>query len=114
MFYMKYSIGADPGLTTISLAAAFIAAGLALWPWRHFIANKCEARTTTMIAYGATGLASITLALAHGPLQAILSSSLVGIGLAGLILMGDVIMADVVDEDDVRTGQRRVRVCSSA
>lgn len=107
MFYMKYSIGADAGMTTISLAAAFIAAGLALWPWRHFIANKCEARTTTMIAYAVTGLASITLAFAHGPVQAIIASALVGIGLAGLILMGDVIMADVVDEDDLKTGQRR-------
>lgn len=107
MFYMKYSVGADPSWTTISLAAAFIAAGLALWPWRHFIANKFEARTTTMIAYAVTGLSSITLALAHGTVQAILAACFVGVGLAGLILMGDVIMADVVDEDDVRTGQRR-------
>lgn len=107
MFYMKYSIGADEGMTTICLASAFIAAGLALWPWRHFIANKCEARTTTMIAYAFTGLASITLAFAHGVVQAIIAASLVGVGLAGLILMGDVIMADVVDEDDLRTGQRR-------
>lgn len=107
MFFMKYSIKADPGLTSICLAAAFIAAGLSLWPWRHFIANKCEARTTTMIAYAVTGIASIPLGLAHGTVQAILAAALVGVGLAGLILMGDVIMADVVDEDDVRTGQRR-------
>ncbi len=107
MFYMKYSINADAGMTSICLAATFIVAGLSLWPWRHFVANKYEARTTTMIAYAVTGLASITLAFAHGTVQAIIAASLVGVGLAGLILMGDVIMADVVDEDDVRTGQRR-------
>jgi GPH family glycoside/pentoside/hexuronide:cation symporter len=107
IFYMKYSIGSDPAMTTISLAVAFVAAGLSLWPWRHFIANRFEARTTTMIAYAITGLASIPLAFAHGTVQAILASALVGVGLAGLILMGDVIMADVVDEDDVHTGQRR-------
>jgi GPH family glycoside/pentoside/hexuronide:cation symporter len=107
IFFMKYSIGADPGMTSIILAVAFVAAGAALWPWRHFIAQRFEARTTTMLAYAVTGLAVIPLGLAHSLLGAILAAVLVGIGLAGLILMGDVIMADVVDEDDVKIGQRR-------
>jgi glycoside/pentoside/hexuronide:cation symporter, GPH family len=107
IFYMKYSLGADPGMTSIILAVAFVAAGIALWPWRHFIANRFEARTTTMIAYGFTGLSVIPLGLSHTMVAAMLSSALIGVGLAGLILMGDVIMADVVDEDDVKVGQRR-------
>jgi glycoside/pentoside/hexuronide:cation symporter, GPH family len=107
IFYTKYSIKADPSLTTIMLALAFVTAGATLWPWRHFIANRLEARTTTMIAYAVTGVACIPLAFARGTVGAILAAMGVGVGLAGLILMGDVIMADVVDEDDVKMGQRR-------
>jgi GPH family glycoside/pentoside/hexuronide:cation symporter len=50
IFFMKYSLSADQGMTSIILAVAFIAAGIALWPWRHFVANRFEARTTTMLA----------------------------------------------------------------
>ena len=107
IFYMKYSIGADEGLTSAVLAAAFVAAGLALWPWRQLVANRLEPRTTLMLAYIVTGLAVIPLGFATSVVGAVLCAVLVGIGLAGLILMGDVIVADVVDEDAMKTGQRR-------
>lgn len=107
IFYMKYSIGADEALTSLILAVAFVAAGLALWPWRQLVANRFEPRTTLMLAYILTGLAVIPLGFAQTVVSAVLCAVLVGIALAGLILMGDVIMADVVDEDEVKTGQRR-------
>lgn len=107
IFYMKYSIGADPGLTSIVLGVAFISAGFALWPWRQFVANRFEPRTTLMLAYLMTAIAVIPLGLAGSLTGAIIAAVLVGIALAGLILMGDVILADVVDEDQVKTGQRR-------
>jgi GPH family glycoside/pentoside/hexuronide:cation symporter len=107
IFYMKYSIGADEGLTSAVLAAAFVAAGLALWPWRQFIANRLQPRTTLMLAYLLMGLAVIPLGFASSVIGAVLCAILIGIALAGLILMGDVIVADVVDEDEMKTGQRR-------
>ena len=107
IFYMKYSIKADEGLTSAILAAAFIAAGLALWPWRQFVANRFEPRTTLILPYALTGVAVLPLGFATSVIGAVLCAVLVGIALAGLILMGDVIMADVVDEDEVKTGQRR-------
>lgn len=107
IFYMKYSIGADPGTTSVILASAFVAAGIALWPWRRLLAIRFESRTTLMIAYAVTGLACVPLYFVNSLVGVILTSVLIGIGLAGLILMGDVIMAEVVDEDDVKTGQRR-------
>lgn len=107
VFYMKYSLGADPGLTSLILAAAFVAAGLALWPWRQLVANRFEPRTTLILAYLLTGLAALPLAFVTTITGAIIAAALVGVALAGLILMGDVIMADVVDEDRVKTGQRR-------
>jgi GPH family glycoside/pentoside/hexuronide:cation symporter len=106
-FYTKYSLGVDPGVTSAILGAAFVVAGLALWPWRKFLAQRFEARTTLMIAYGLTGVSVMTLWLAKSVAGAIAAASFVGVALAGLILMGDVILSDVVDEDEVKTGQRR-------
>jgi GPH family glycoside/pentoside/hexuronide:cation symporter len=106
-FYTKYSMQADDSLTSIILAVAFVSAGVTLWFWRRFVAQRFEARTTLMIANGVMALAVIPLALAQTTAGVVVGSFLVGVGLAGLILMGDVIVADVIDEDEVRTGQRR-------
>lgn len=106
-FYTKYSLGADPGTTSLILGTAFVAAGLALWPWRELVAKRLEARTTLMIAYGLLAVAVIPLAFVKGLTGALMTSVLLGVALAGLILMGDVILSDVIDEDEVQTGQRR-------
>ncbi|MBM3151538.1 MAG: MFS transporter [Chloroflexi bacterium] len=106
-FYTKYSLGADPGLTSIILATAFVVAALALWPWQKLLANRLEARTTLMIAYAVLGVSVIPLMFVQNLLAAILTSALVGVGLAGLLLMGDVTLSDVIDEDELKTGQRR-------
>ncbi len=106
-FYTKYSLGADPGMTSIILGTAFVAAGFALWPWRQWVANRLPARTTLMLAYALLGLAVIPLALVQNLTGALLTSVLLGVALAGLILMGDVVLSDVIDEDEMQTGQRR-------
>jgi GPH family glycoside/pentoside/hexuronide:cation symporter len=106
-FYTKYSLQASDTITSVILATAFVSAGIALWFWRRFVAQRFEARTTLMIANGVMALAVIPLALAQTTVGVVIASVLLGIGLAGLILMGDVIVADVIDEDEVRTGQRR-------
>lgn len=106
-FYTKYSLGADPGLTSIILATAFVVAALALWPWQKLLANRLEARTTLMIAYAVLGVSVLPLMFVQTILAAVLTSALVGVGLAGLLLMGDVILSDVIDEDEIKTGQRR-------
>ena len=106
-FFTKYSLGVEPGITSAILGLAFVVEGLAMWPWRHFLARRLEARTTLMIAYGLTAIAVLTLWLAQTVTGVLLSAGLVGVALAGLILMGDVVLSDVIDEDEVRTGQRR-------
>lgn len=106
-FYAKYSLNADPAVTSIILGTAFVVAALALYPWRQLVANRFEARTTLLLAYGLLGVAVIPLAFVHSVLGACLVSALVGVALAGLILMGDVVLSDVIDEDEVLTGQRR-------
>ncbi|MBN1582526.1 MAG: MFS transporter [Anaerolineae bacterium] len=106
-FYTKYSLKAGDTITSVILATAFVSAGIALWFWRRFVAQRFEARTTLMIANGVMALAVIPLALAQTTVGVVIASVLLGIGLAGLILMGDVIVADVIDEDEIKTGQRR-------
>jgi GPH family glycoside/pentoside/hexuronide:cation symporter len=106
-FYTKYSIQADDYLTSVILGVAFVSAGVTLWFWRQFIAQRFEARTTLMIANGVMAVAVMPLALAQTTAGVVIASFLIGVGLAGLILMGDVIVADVIDEDELKTGQRR-------
>jgi len=106
-FYAKYSLGADPSSSSMILATIFIVATLALYPWKHFLANRLEARTTLLIAYVLMGLSTIPLFLVQSLLAAMLTAAFMGIALAGLLLMGDVTLSDVIDEDETKTGQRR-------
>jgi GPH family glycoside/pentoside/hexuronide:cation symporter len=107
IFFVKYAVGLDPGTTSIVLATAFVAAGLAMWPWRMIFGRRYCARTNLLIAYSLTAVAVIPLAFVKDFVGLILASAFVGVALAGLILMGDVILAEVIDEDEVKTGKRR-------
>lgn len=106
-FYTKYSLKVDPASSSIILGTIFIVAALALYPWKRFLANRCEPRTTLLIAYILMGVSTIPLFFAQSMMAAIGTAILLGIALAGLLLMGDVTLSDVIDEDEIRTGQRR-------
>ncbi|MHA0042919.1 MFS transporter [Deinococcus sp. PEB2-63] len=107
-FYVRYSLGIEGGAaTTLLLAGAFVTAGLALYPWRTFIAPRLGPRGTLMLAFGLTAVSLIPLALVNSLVGAAITTVLFGAALAGLILMGDVILADVIDDDELRSGQRR-------
>lgn len=105
--YVKYSLGGDDSITSVLLAMAFIVAGLALWPWRRFVADRWGARATLLAAYAVVGVGAGLLYLTPPGPWVYVVTALVGVGLSGMILMGDVIVADVIDEDEARTGERR-------
>lgn len=107
IFYIKYSIGAEPGQTSTILATAFIVAALALYPWRRLIASRFEARTTALIGYAATALAALPLWFVDSLAGAIIAAAILGVAFAGIFLMDNVLISDVIDEDEVKTGQRR-------
>jgi GPH family glycoside/pentoside/hexuronide:cation symporter len=107
IFYVKYSLGADTGQTTIILATAFITAAVALYPWRLLIANRFEARTTALCGYAATALAMLPLWFVDSIQGAVIAAVFIGIAFAGIFLMDNVLISDVIDEDEVKTGQRR-------
>jgi GPH family glycoside/pentoside/hexuronide:cation symporter len=107
MFYMKYCLKVDEGLTTIIFGVAFLVAAAMLYPWRQLIANRTDSRTTLILANLVMILAVIPLGFSTSLVTTIIAAILIGIGLSGLILIGDVIIAEVIDEDEVKVGQQR-------
>lgn len=106
-FYVKYTLQANEGQTSIILGVTFIVTALALYPWKHFIANRFEARTTALMGYAAVAVSMIPLWFVTTLRGAIIGSVFIGIAFAGIFLMDNILIADVIDEDEVKTGQRR-------
>jgi GPH family glycoside/pentoside/hexuronide:cation symporter len=107
LFYLKYSLKVDTGLTTVILGIAFLVAMLSLYPWRNWVANKLDSRRTLMIANAVMILGIVPMGFSPNIYFTYAAAIVLGIGLGGLILIGDVIMAEVVDEDEVKTGHQR-------
>ncbi len=107
LFYLKYSLKVDTGLTTVILGIAFIVAMLSLYPWRNWVANKLDSRRTLMLANAVMILGIVPMGFSPNINFTYAAAIVLGIGLGGLVLIGDVIMTEVVDEDEVKTGHQR-------
>ena len=107
MFYLKYSLKVDEGLTTAILGIAFVVAMLSLYPWRNWVANKLDSRRTLMLANAVMILGIVPMGFSPNISFTYAAAIVLGIGLGGLVLIGDVIMTEVVDEDEVKTGHQR-------
>jgi glycoside/pentoside/hexuronide:cation symporter, GPH family len=107
MFYLKYSLKVDEGLTTVILGIAFLVAMFSLYPWRNWVANKLDSRRTLMIANAVMILGIVPMGFSPNINFTYAAAIVLGIGLGGLVLIGDVIMTEVVDEDEVKTGHQR-------
>jgi GPH family glycoside/pentoside/hexuronide:cation symporter len=107
LFYLKYSLRVDTGLSSVILGIAFLVAMFSLYPWRNWVANKLDSRRTLMIANAVMILGIVPMGFSPSINFTYAAAIVLGIGLGGLILIGDVIMAEVVDEDEVKTGHQR-------
>ena len=107
LFYLKYSLKVDTGLTTVILGIAFLVAMFSLYPWRNWVANKLDSRRTLMIANAIMILGIVPMGFSPNINFTYAAAVVLGIGLGGLVLIGDVIMTEVVDEDEVKTGHQR-------
>jgi len=107
LFYLKYSLKVDESQAGIILGISFVIAGLSIYPWRNWVANKLDSRRTLMIANVITILGIIPMGFSPNINFTYATAVIVGIGLGGLILIGDVIMSEVIDEDEVKTGHQR-------
>lgn len=107
LFYLKYSLKVDTGLTTVILGIAFLVAMFSLYPWRNWVANKLDSRRTLMLANAVMILGIVPMGFSPNINFTYAAAIVLGIGLGGLVLIGDVIMTEVVDEDEVKTGHQR-------
>ena len=107
LFYLKYSLKVDTGLSTVVLGVAFVVAMFSLYPWRNWVANKLDSRRTLMLANAIMILGIVPMGFSPNINFTYAAAVVLGIGLGGLVLIGDVIMAEVVDEDEVKTGHQR-------
>ena len=107
LFYLKYSLKVDTGLTTVILGIAFVVAMLTLYPWRNWVANKLDSRRTLMLSNAVMILGIVPMGFSPNINFTYAAAVVLGIGLGGLVLIGDVIMTEVVDEDEVKTGHQR-------
>jgi GPH family glycoside/pentoside/hexuronide:cation symporter len=107
LFYLKYSLKIKEGDATIILGIVFITAIIVLYPFRQFIANKTDSRTSLIISNLIMIAGVIPMGFAQSMTVVYISSTIIGIGLSGLILIGDVIISEVVDEDEIKMGQQR-------
>jgi|WetSurMetagenome_2_1015567.scaffolds.fasta_scaffold46454_3 glycoside/pentoside/hexuronide:cation symporter, GPH family len=107
LFYVKYSLNADPGTASLIFGVSFLLAAALLYPWKYWIANRLDSRRTLMIANAVMIVGMIPLFFATSLALALVAAAIIGVGLSGLVLIGDVIVAEVVDEDEVKTGVQR-------
>ncbi len=107
LFYLKYSLKVDTGLSTYILGVAFLVAMISLYPWRNWVANKLDSRRTLMLANAIMIVGIVPMGFSPNIAFTFAAAVVLGIGLGGLVLIGDVIMAEVVDEDEVKTGHQR-------
>jgi GPH family glycoside/pentoside/hexuronide:cation symporter len=108
VFYAKYSLGAGEESATAMMVAVFVAVGLAVWPWKHFVVRHLEVRSAVILAYALMALAVLPLAFVTSVAATFATAVLIGVALAGLLLMGEVVLlSEVIDEDVVATGERR-------
>jgi GPH family glycoside/pentoside/hexuronide:cation symporter len=107
IFFVKYSMRLPTSYSGIVLGIAFIAAGLAMWPWRMIFGKRFCARTNLLIAYAAMSVAVIPLAFVKSLVALVINAVFIGFALAGLIFMGDVVLSEVIDEDEIKTGHKR-------
>ena len=107
VFFVKYSLNTSEEQLSIPLATVFLVSALMFYPWRRFVANRFDARTTMMIAYVAMLIAVIPMGFTRDIWELTLAAAGFGVALSGLMLIGNVIISDVIDEDHIKTGQRR-------
>jgi GPH family glycoside/pentoside/hexuronide:cation symporter len=107
LFYLKYSLKVDTGLSTAILGIAFLVAMISLYPWRNWVANRFDSRRTLMLANAIMILGIVPMGFSPNIAFTYAAAVVLGIGLGGLVLIGDVIMAEVVDEDETKTGHQR-------
>lgn len=105
-FYVRYSLHAAEGESSILLGVIFVIAvpAIFLWSW---IVRRTSPRGALLWAVGVFGVSVLGYLLPSGVLGAALVGIAVGVGVGGLLQLLEVVLAQIIDDDAQRTGLRR-------
>ncbi len=105
-FYVRYSLGADEGESSILLGAIFVTAIPSILLWSAVV-RRTSPRTALLWSVAVFGIAVLGYVAPSNVLGAALVGVAVGVGVGGLLQLLEVMLAQIIDADAVRTGHRR-------
>ena len=105
-FYVRYSLHAAEGESSLLLGAIFVTAipSIVLW---SAVVRRTTPRTAVLWSVAVFGIAVLGYLVPSTVLGAVLVGIGVGVGVGGLLQLLEVMLAQIIDEDAVRTGHRR-------
>lgn len=105
-FYVRYSLQAAEGESSLLLAAIFVTAipSIVLW---STVVRRTSPRTALLWSVAVFGLAVLGYLMPVSVWAAALVGVGVGVGVGGLLQLLEVVLAQIIDDDAMRTGHRR-------
>ena len=105
-FYVRYSLHAAEGESSILLGVIFVVAIPAIFLWSKVV-QVTSPRAALLWAVGVFGVAVLGYLVPASVLGAALVGVAVGVGVGGLLQLMEVVLAQIIDDDATRTGHRR-------
>jgi GPH family glycoside/pentoside/hexuronide:cation symporter len=105
-FWVKYTLGASPQVTSLIFATVFIVAILSVSMWGRLI-GVLGIKRTWLWSVGVMAASAIILGFASNLLLGAIGAAVAGAGLGGVKVCREIIIADFVDRGLKRTSHRR-------
>lgn len=105
-FWVKYTVGANPQVTSLIFAIVFIVAILSVSIWGRFV-RILGIKRSWLWSIGVMAASAVILGLASNLVLGTIGAAVAGAGLGGVKVCREMIMADFVDGNLKRTGLRR-------
>ncbi|HSF79679.1 MAG TPA: MFS transporter [Anaerolineales bacterium] len=105
-FWIKYTLGASPQVTSLIFATVFIIAILSASMWGRFV-RIVGIKRTWLWSVGVMAASAIIIGLASNLIVGIFGAAVAGAGLGGVKVCREIIMANFVDGNLKSTGHRR-------
>jgi glycoside/pentoside/hexuronide:cation symporter, GPH family len=105
-FWVKYTLGASPQVTSLIFATVFVVAILSVSVWGRFV-RITGIKRTWLWSVGVMAASAIILGLASNLVLGAIGAAVAGAGLGGVKVCREIIMGNFVDRNLKRTGHRR-------
>jgi len=105
-FWVKYTLGGSPQVTSLIFATVFIVAILSVSIWGRLV-RYIGVKGTWLWAVGVMALSAVVLGFTTNLVLGAIGAAIAGAGLGGIKVCREMIMADFVDQSLARTGHRR-------